>query len=33
MQAAIGQKMQAGLTACASNANVLAAMREFPAEN
>ena len=31
-QAAIAQKMQAALTACASNAGVLAAMKEFPGE-
>lgn len=31
-QAAIAQKMQAALTACASNAAVLAAMKEFPGE-
>jgi hypothetical protein len=31
-QAAIAQKMQAALTACASNAAVLSAMKEFPGE-
>jgi hypothetical protein len=31
-QAAIAQKMQAALTACASNTAVLAAMKEFPGE-